>query len=153
MLLRLVIISISSIFLPPFAVLYVYASLPCLTSDCQENSIKRTQIMQAAGTAAIIPVMPNREPTATGPPELPVDAAPRLCPGFWASGPFPRWPENNEYAELQNPEYTGHCFRFELDTHSGKVWTLIPVLTGHHFRFYLDTFSVVSGWGVQSISD
>ena len=31
---------------------------------------------------------------------------------------------------LQNPEYTGHPIRFELDTESGKDWTLNPVLTG-----------------------
>jgi hypothetical protein len=36
---------------------------------------------------------------------------------------------------LQNPDYTGHRFRFELDTDSGKGWTVIPVLSGHRFRF------------------
>jgi hypothetical protein len=31
---------------------------------------------------------------------------------------------------LQNPEYTGHPIRFELDTEPGSNWTLNPVLTG-----------------------
>ena len=31
---------------------------------------------------------------------------------------------------MQNPEYTGHPIRFELDTESGNNWTLNPVLTG-----------------------
>ena len=36
---------------------------------------------------------------------------------------------------LQNPEYTGHPIRFQLDTQSGTDWTVIPVLSGHRFRF------------------
>ena len=32
---------------------------------------------------------------------------------------------------LQNPGYIGHRFRFELDTNSGKDWTVIPILGGH----------------------
>ncbi len=44
------------------------------------------------------------------------------------------WPASTKYREtqrVQNPEYTGHPFRFELDTDSGKGWTVIPVLSGH----------------------
>lgn len=32
---------------------------------------------------------------------------------------------------LQNPEYSGHPFRFELDTDSGTDWTEFPILSGH----------------------
>ncbi len=33
--------------------------------------------------------------------------------------------------QLQNPEYTGHLFRFQLDTDSGTDWTVFPILNGH----------------------
>jgi hypothetical protein len=36
---------------------------------------------------------------------------------------------------LQIPEYTGHPFRFQLDTDSGTDWTVFPILSGHRFRF------------------
>ena len=41
---------------------------------------------------------------------------------------------------MQNPEYTGHSIRFELDTESGSNWTPNPFLTGQRIRFELDTF-------------
>jgi putative transposase len=44
-------------------------------------------------------------------------------------------PKDWKYSSLRNPEYTGHQFRFELDTDSGSDWTVNPILTGQQIRF------------------
>ena len=36
---------------------------------------------------------------------------------------------------LQNPEYTEHRFRFELDTDSGTDWTVNPIWSGQQIQF------------------
>jgi len=51
-----------------------------------------------------------------------------MCQENFDHGEFkvPNW----MWSRVQNPEYTGHQFRFELDTDSGTDWTVILILSG-----------------------